>query len=138
MTLKEEEVQRKEMVKILPSIQIGYVDENAKKYLNDTIDDIIISESSIDEEKNPNEGVGGDEKMDSDVENKPKAISPRGMSNIKDKQEYDQMINAVKDKDSNANKKWTSNFNEDNILASSAGEEANNFLNNLIQRVEED
>ena len=138
MTLKEEEVQRKEMAKILPSIQIGYVDKNAKKYLNETIDDIIISESSVDEEKNTNEGVGGDEKMDSDVENNLKAISPNGISNTKEKQEDDQTIDAEKDKDSNTNKNWTFHFNEDNILASSAGEEANNFLNNLIQRVEEE
>ena len=138
MTLKEEEVQRKEMVKILPSIQIGYVDKNAKKYLNNTIDDIIISESSVDEEKNTNEGVDGDEKMDNDVENKLKVISPNGVSNIEDKLEGDQNVEKGQNKDSNANKNWTFNFNEDNILASSAGEEANNFLNNLIQRVEEE
>ena len=138
MTLKEEEVQRKEMVKILPSIQIGYVDKNAKKYLNNTIEDIIISESSVDEEKNTNEGVDGDEKMDSDVENKLKTISPNGISNIKDEHADDQKTEAGQNKDSNANKNWTFNFNEDNILASSAGEEANNFLNNLIQRVEEE
>ena len=138
MTLKEEEVQRKEMVKILPSIQIGYVDKNAKKYLNNTINDIIISDSSVDEEKNTNEGVDGDEKMDNDVENKLKVISPNGVSNIEDKLEGDQNVEKGQNKDSNANKNWTFNFNEDNILASSAGEEANNFLNNLIQRVEEE
>ena len=138
MTLKEEEVQRKEMAKILPSIQIGYVDKNAKKYLNNTIDDIIISESSVDEEKNTNEGVDGDEKMDNDVENKLKVISPNGVSNIEDKLEGDQNVEKGQNKDSNANKNWTFNFNQDNILASSAGEEANNFLNNLIQRVEEE
>ena len=138
MTLKEEEVQRKEMAKILPSIQIGYVDKNAKKYLNNTIDDIIISESSLDEEKNTNEGVDGDEKMDSDVENKLKTISPNGESNIEAEHADDQKTEAGRNKDSNANKNWTFNFNEDNILASSAGEEANNFLNNLIQRVEEE
>ena len=138
MTLKEEEVQRKEMTKILPSIQIGYVDKNAKKYLNNTIDDIIISESSVDEEKNTNEGVDGEEKMDNDVENKLKTISPSGISNIEDKLEDDQNVEKGQNKDSNANKNWTFNFNEDNILASSAGEEANNFLNNLIQRVEEE
>ena len=136
MTLKEEEVQRKEMVKILPSIQIGYVDKNAKKYLNNTIDDIIISESSVDEEKNTNEGV--DEKMDSDVENKLKTISPNGESNIGDEHADGQKTEAGQNEDSSANKNWTFNFNEDNILASSAGEEANNFLNNLIQRVEEE
>ena len=134
MTLKEEEVQRKEMAKILPSIQIGYVDKNAKKYLNNTIEDIIISESSVDEEKNTNEGVDGDEKMDNDVENKLKTISP----SIEDKVQDDQNVEEGQNKDSNANKNWTFNFNEDNILASSAGEEANNFLNNLIQRVEEE
>ena len=134
MTLKEEEVQRKEMAKILPSIQIGYVDKNAKKYLNNTIEDIIISESSVDEEKNTNEGVDGDEKMDNDVENKLKTISP----NIEDKVQDDQNVEEGQNKDSNANKNWTFNFNEDNILASSAGEEANNFLNNIIQRVEEE
>ena len=138
MTLKEEEVQRKEMAKILPSIQIGYVDKNAKKYLNNTINDIIISDSSVDEEKNTNEGVDGDEKMDNDVENKLKTISPNGISNIEDELEDDQNIEKGQNKDSNANKNWTFNFNEDNILASSAGEEANNFLNNLIQRVEEE
>ena len=138
MTLKEEEVQRKEMTKILPSIQIGYVDKNAKKYLNNTIDDIIISESSVDEEKNTNEGVDGEEKMDNDVENKLKTISPSGISNIEDKLEDDQNVEKGQNKDSNANKNWTFNFNQDNILASSAGEEANNFLNNLIQRVEEE
>ena len=138
MTLKEEEVQRKEMVKILPSIQIGYVDKNAKKYLNNTIDDIIISESSVEEENNTNEGVDGDDKMDSDVENKLKIISPKGESNIEDEHADDQKTEAGQNKDSNANKNWTFNFNEDNILASSAGEEANNFLNNLIQRVEEE
>ena len=134
MTLKEEEVQRKEMAKILPSIQIGYVDKNAKKYLNNTIEDIIISESSVDEEKNTNEGVDGDEKMDNDVENKLKTISP----NIEDKVQDDQNVEKGQNKDSNANKNLTFNFNEGNILASSAGEEANNFLNNLIQRVEEE
>ena len=134
MTLKEEEVQRKEMAKILPSIQIGYVDKNAKKYLNNTIEDIIISESSVDEEKNTNERVDGDEKMDNDVENKLKTISP----SIEDKVQDDQNVEEGQNKDSNANKNWTFNFNEDNILASSAGEEANNFLNNLIQRVEEE
>ena len=134
MTLKEEEVQRKEMAKIIPSIQIGYVDKNAKKYLNNTIDDIIISESSVDEEKNTNEGVDGDEKMDNDVENKLKTISP----SIEDKVQDDQNVEEGQNKDSNENKNWTFNFNEDNILASSAGEEANNFLNNLIQRVEEE
>ena len=138
MTLKEEEVQRKEMAKLLPSIQIGYVDKNAKKYLNNTINDIIISDSSVDEEKNTNEGVDGDEKMDNDVENKLKVISPNGVSNIEDKLEGDQNVEKGQNKDSNANKNWTFNFNEDNILASSAGEEANNFLNNLIQRVEEE
>ena len=138
MTLKEEEVGRKEIAKILPSIQIGYVDKNAKKYLNETIDDIIISESSVDEEKNTNEGVDGDEKMDSDVENKLKTISPNGESNIEAEHADDQKTEAGRNKDSNANKNWTFNFNEDNILASSAGEEANNFLNNLIQRVEEE
>ena len=138
MTLKEEEVQRKEMAKILPSIQIGYVDKNAKKYLNNTINDIIISDSSVDEEKNTNEGVDGDEKMDNDVENKLKVISPNGVSNIEDKLEGDQNVEKGQNKDSNANKNWTFNFNQDNILASSAGEEANNFLNNLIQRVEEE
>ena len=138
MTLKEEEVGRKEIAKILPSIQIGYVDKNAKKYLNETIDDIIISESSVDEEKNTNEGVDGDEKMDSDVENKLKTISPNGESNIEAEHADDQKTEAGRNKDSNANKNWTFNFNEDNILASSAGEEANNFLSNLIQRVEEE
>ena len=138
MTLKEEEVQRKEMAKILPSIQIGYVDKNAKKYLNNTINDIIISDSSVDEEKNTNEGVDGDEKMDNDVENKLKVISPNGVSNIEDKLEGDQNVEKGQNKDSNANKNWTFNFNQDNILASSAGEEANNFLNNVIQRVEEE
>ena len=138
MTLKEEEVQRKEMAKILPSIQIGYVDKNAKKYLNNTIDDIIISESSVDEDKDTNDGADGDEKMDNDVENKLKTISPNGISNIEDELEDDQNIEKGQNKDSNANKNWTFNFNEDNILASSAGEEANNFLNNLIQRVEEE
>ena len=138
MTLKEEEVERKEMAKILPSIQIGYVDKNAKKYLNNTINDIIISDSSVDEEKNTNEGVDGDEKMDNDVENKLKVISPNGVSNIEDKLEGDQNVEKGQNKDSNANKNWTFNFNQDNILASSAGEEANNFLNNLIQRVEEE
>ena len=126
------------MAKILPSIQIGYVDKNAKKYLNNTIDDIIISDSSVDEEKNTNEGVDGDEKMDNDVENKLKVISPNGVSNIEDKLEDDQNVEKGQNKDSNANKNWTFNFNQDNILASSAGEEANNFLNNLIQRVEEE
>ena len=126
------------MAKILPSIQIGYVDKNAKKYLNNTIDDIIISDSSVDEEKNTNEGVDGDEKMDNDVENKLKVISPNGVSNIEDKLEGDQNVEKGQNKDSNANKNWTFNFNEDNILASSAGEEANNFLSNLIQRVEEE
>ena len=134
MTLKEEEVQRKEIAKILPSIQIGYVDKNAKKYLNNTINDMIISESSVDEEKNTNDGVDGDEKMDNDVENKLKTISP----SIEDKVQDDQNVEEGQNKDSNANKNWTFNFNEDNILASSAGEEANNFLNNLIQRVEEE
>ena len=138
MTLKEEEVQRKEMTKILPSIQIGYVDKNAKKYLNNTIDDIIISESSVDEDKDTNDGADGDEKMDNDVENKLKTISPNGVSNIQDKLEDDQIVEEGLNEDSNANKNWTFNFNEDNILASSAGEEANNFLNNLIQRVEEE
>ena len=138
MTLKEEEVQRKEMTKILPSIQIGYVDKNAKKYLNNTIDDIIISESSVDEDKDTNDGADGDEKMDNDVENKLKTISPNGISNIEDELEDDQNIEKGQNKDSNANKNWTFNSNQDNILASSAGEEANNFLNNLIQRVEEE
>ena len=138
MTLKEEEVQRKEMTKILPSIQIGYVDKNAKKYLNNTIDDIIISESSVDEDKDTNDGDDGDEKMENDVENKLKTISPNGISNIEDELEDDQNIEKGQNKDSNANKNWTFNFNQDNILASSAGEEANNFLNNLIQRVEEE
>ena len=138
MTLKEEEVGRKEIAKILPSIQIGYVDKNAKKYLNETIDDIIISESSVDEEKNTNEGFDGDEKMDSDVENKLKTISPNGESNIEDEHADDQKTEAGQNKYSNVNKNWNFNFNEDNILASSAGEEANNFLSNLVQRVEEE
>ena len=84
------------------------------------------------------EGVDVDEKMDNDVENKLKTISPNGISNIEDELEDDQNIEKGQNKDSNANKNWTFNFNEDNILASSAGEEANNFLNNLIQRVEEE
>ena len=109
-------------------------DKNAKKYLNNTIEDIIISESSVDEEKNPNVGVDGDEKMDNDVENKLKTISPSIEDNVQD----DQNVVEGQNKASNANKNWTFNFNEDNILASSAGEEANNFLNNLIQRVEEE
>ena len=72
--------------------------------------------------------------MDNDVENKLKTISP----NIEDKVQDDQNVEEGQNKDSNATKNWTFNFNEDNILASSAGVEANNFLNNLIQRVEEE
>ena len=106
--------------------------------MNNTIDDIIISESSVDEDKDTNDGAKGDEKMDNDVVNKLKTISPNGVSNIQDKLEDDQIVEEGLNKDSNANKNWTFNFNEDNILASSAGEEANNFLNNLIQRVEEE
>ena len=37
MTLKEEEINRKEMAKILPNIQIGYIDKDVKEYLNNTI-----------------------------------------------------------------------------------------------------
>ena len=40
MTLEEEEMSRKEIQKILPSIQIGYVDKNVKDYLNNTLADI--------------------------------------------------------------------------------------------------
>ena len=45
MTLQEEEITRKEMAKILPSIQIGHIDKDVKQYLNSTIDDIIEEEA---------------------------------------------------------------------------------------------
>ena len=123
MTLKEEEINRKEMAKILPNIQIGYIDKDVKEYLNNTIDDLIEEETketllidNIDDNQ--------DEKIDIDTENK-----------FKDDIE-------VLAKETKSSPKNSSNLaeikglvTEEDIPASSA-EDVNNFLNNLIDHVD--
>ena len=69
MTLKEEEITRKEMAKILPSIQIGHIDKDVKQYLNNTIADIIEEDVNITPPKDMIEKIDETEKLDNKPEN---------------------------------------------------------------------
>ena len=120
MTLKEEEITRKEMAKILPSIQIGYIDKDVKRFLNDTIDDIIVEETK-EQMLTDNIVINKDKKIDIESENKTKdetesikvdAIT--GIQNISDIKDVKEAI-----------------IEED--IPSSAAEDVNSFLNNLLQ-----
>ena len=123
MTLKEEEINRKEMAKILPNIQIGYIDKDVKEYLNNTIDDIIEEETketllidNIDDNQ--------DEKIDIDTENKFKddleGLAKESKSSPKNSPNLAEIKGVVTEED----------------IPASAAEDVNNFLNNLIDHVD--
>ena len=123
MTLKEEEITRKEMAKILPSIQIGHIDKDVKQYLNSTIDDIIEEEAketklkdNIDENQDEKNDTEAENKVKSDVESIPTEIKAglEQITNIKEVPE------AIIEAD----------------IPSSAGSDVNNFLNNLLLQVD--
>ena len=123
MTLKEEEINRKEMAKILPNIQIGYIDKDVKEYLNNTIDDIIEEETNetllID-----NIDDNQDEKIDMDTENKFKddteGLAKETKSSPKNSTNLAEIKGVVTEED----------------IPASAAEDVNNFLNNLIDHVD--
>ena len=123
MTLKEEEINRKEMAKILPNIQIGYIDKDVKEYLNNTIDDIIEEETketilidNIDDNQDEKIDIDTENKFKDDIEVLAKEIksSPKNSTNLAE-------IKGV--------------VTEEDIPASAA-EDLNNFLNNLIDHVD--
>ena len=123
MTLKEEEINRKEMAKILPNIQIGYIDKDVKEYLNNTIDDIIEEETketllidNIDDNQDEKIDIDTENKFKDDIEVLAKEIksSPKNSTNLAE-------IKGV--------------VTEEDIPASAA-EDVNNFLNNLIDHVD--
>ena len=122
MTLQEEEITRKEMAKILPSIQIGHIDKDVKQYLNSTIDDIIEEEAK---ETNSKENIAEnpDEKSDTDPENR-----------IKSDESIPKEIKAGLDQITNLEEVPEAIIEQD--IPSSAGSDVSNFLNNLILRVD--
>ena len=122
MTLKEEEITRKEMAKILPSIQIGHIDKDVKQYLNSTIDDIIEEEAKETKLKE-NITENPDEKSDTDPENR-----------IKSDESIPKEIKAGLDQITNLEEVPEAIIEQD--IPSSAGSDVNNFLNNLLQRVD--
>ena len=122
MTLQEEEITRKEMAKILPSIQIGHIDKDVKQYLNSTIDDIIEEEAKETKSKE-NITENPDEKGDTDPENR-----------IKSDESIPKEIKAGLDQITNLEEVPEAIIEQD--IPSSAGSDVNNFLNNLLQRVD--
>ena len=122
MTLQEEEITRKEMAKILPSIQIGHIDKDVKQYLNSTIDDIIEEEAKETKLKE-NITENPDEKSDTDPENR-----------IKSDESIPKEIKAGLDQITNLEEVPEAIIEQD--IPSSAGSDVNNFLNNLLQRVD--
>ena len=123
MTLKEEEITRKEMAKILPTIQIGHIDKNVKDYLNNTIDD-IIEEESKDIALTDTNADNQDEKNDMDYENKFKDDFESATTEFKSGVE--DSINKMESKETTVE--------ED--IPSSAADDVNSFLNNLLQQVD--
>ena len=123
MTLQEEEITRKEMAKILPSIQIGHIDKDVKQYLNSTIDDIIEEEAketkskeNVTENSNEKSDTEPENRIKGDVESIPKEIKA-GLDQITNLEEVPEAI-----------------IEQD--IPSSAGSDVNNFLNNLLLRVD--
>lgn len=123
MTLKEEEITRKEMAKILPTIQIGHIDKNVKEYLNNTIDDMIEEETK--ETSMPKSNADNlDEKTDLESENKFKEDFESVATELKSGLEN--ASNEIESKDTNVE--------ED--IPSSAADDVNSFLNNLLHQVD--
>ena len=123
MTLKEEEITRKEMVKILPSIQIGHIDKDVKQYLNSTIDDIVEEEAKETKSKE-NIAENPDEKSDTEPENRIKG----------DVESIPKEIKAGLDQITNLEEVPEAIIEQD--IPSSAGSDVNNFLNNLLLQVD--
>ena len=123
MTLKEEEITRKEMAKILPTIQIGHIDKNVKDYLNNTIDD-IIEEETKEIALMDNNADNQDEKNDMDYENKFKDDFESATTELK---------SAVED---SINKMESKETTVEEDIPSSAADDVNSFLNNLLQQVD--
>ena len=123
MTLQEEEITRKEMAKILPSIQIGHIDKDVKQYLNSTIDDIIEEEAKETKSKE-NIAENPDEKSDTEPENRIKG----------DVESIPKEIKAGLDQITNLTDVPEAIIEQD--IPSSAGSDVNNFLNNLLLRVD--
>ena len=123
MTLQEEEITRKEMAKILPSIQIGHIDKDVKQYLNSTIDDIIEEEAKETKSKE-NIAENPDEKSDTEPENRIKG----------DLESIPKEIKAGLDQITNLEEVPEAIIEQD--IPSSAGSDVNNFLNNLLLRVD--
>ena len=136
MTLKEEEITRKEMAKILPSIQIGHIDKDVKQYLNNTIADIIEEDVSVIPAKDANETINETEKIDQETEKEFKADLTSTTRHQKfdiENQDSNGEAEQVVDKNS-ISKSWNIKLEDD--IPSSAADDVNSFLNNLIQRVD--
>ena len=137
MTLKEDEIRRKEMAKILPSIQIGYIDKSVKEYLNNTLEDIEdevkANENSI---KNNTNEINQIEKGEDQSEKKLEQDSSLTEKYI---DVENNIAEANHDDDEIFNKCsntqfWDSKLEDD--IPSSAGDDVQSFLSNLIHRVD--
>ena len=138
MTLKEEEITRKEMAKILPSIQIGHIDKDVKQYLNNTIADIIGEDVNIDPPKDDMEPIDETKKLDKKPENEYAEDSISSTKQPKLDKEIMESKNERKQViEENLMAKKLSDKLEDDI-PSSAADDINSFLNNLIERVDEE
>ena len=136
MTLKEEEVTRREMAKILPSIQIGHIDKNVKEYLNSTIDDVTHVEVNAIQNTYINDTTTETEKNDEESEHK-----------LKDDDHFQTLTSPMKN-DHDAERNDKKNLIENDVITksldltledhvpSAAADNVNSFLNSLIQRAD--
>ena len=131
MTLEEEEMSRKEIQKILPSIQIGYVDKNVKDYLNNTLADIT--------EEGEANGISLDNGDNSDVSESNNEADETTDGTVKedDKSINTNSINAGNNKSTDEKgdifDESTRSKPEDDIPVSAAND-VDRVLNSLIQR----
>lgn len=136
MTLKEEEITRKEMAKILPTIQIGHIDKDVKQYLNNTIEDIIEEDVNVIPAKDANETIHEKEKIDEGTEKEFEGDVTSTTKHPKfDIENHDSKNEAEQVIDKNSNSK-SLDFKLEDDIPSSAANDVNSFLNNLIRRVD--